>query len=122
DQDIAGARALEPGDQPQQRRLAAARRTDEHAELALLDLEIDALEHAGTGEPLADPAQRDRGGRRRGGGIGTGHGASLLPHDPYPFTAPAVSPETIRRWNTRTGTTSGTVTISDAAMMLAHGS
>src|SRR5260221_10330034 len=38
-----------------------------------------------------------------------------------PFTAPAVRPETILRWNSSTRMTSGTVTITDAAMMLPQG-
>ena len=33
----------------------------------------------------------------------------------YPFTAPAVSPETMRRWKIRTSITSGTVTTTAAA-------
>ena len=43
--DVAGGDVLEAGDQPQQRRLAAARRADEDHELARLDLEVDALDH-----------------------------------------------------------------------------
>ncbi len=38
------------------------------------------------------------------------------------MTAPAVSPETIRRWKITTSTTSGTVTITEAAMIGPHGS
>jgi hypothetical protein len=45
---------LEPGDQAQQRRLAAARRADEHRELAVLDLEIDAVDDLDGAERLAD--------------------------------------------------------------------
>jgi hypothetical protein len=41
DADLAPADLLEAGDHPQQRRLAAARRTDEHAELAVRDRDID---------------------------------------------------------------------------------
>ena len=35
---------LEPGDHAQQRRLAAAGGADQHAELAVADLEVDALD------------------------------------------------------------------------------
>jgi hypothetical protein len=41
---------------------------------------------------------------------------------PIPFTAPAVRPETILRWKISTSTISGTVTITEAAMMLPQGS
>lgn len=37
----------------------------------------------------------------------------------YSFTPPAVSPATIRRWNTSTKITSGMVTIAPAAMIAA---
>ena len=39
----------------------------------------------------------------------------------YPLTPPAVRPATILRWKIRTRTTSGTVTITEAAMMLPQG-
>ena len=41
DVDRAAAGVLQPGDQPQQRGLAAARRADEDDELAVLDVEVD---------------------------------------------------------------------------------
>ena len=59
DVDLAAADGLEPRDHPQQRGLAAAGGTDQYAELAVVDLEIDpldGLEAAGIG--LADVAQR----------------------------------------------------------------
>src|SRR5204863_9938861 len=40
---------------------------------------------------------------------------------PYPFTAPAVSPATMRRWKNRTKMMIGTVTITAAAAMLPVG-
>src|SRR5258708_691598 len=39
----------------------------------------------------------------------------------YPLTPPAVRPEMIFRWKIRTRTTSGTVTITEAAMITPHG-
>jgi hypothetical protein len=45
DADLAAGNLLEPGDHPQQRRLAAARRTDQHAELAVGDRDVDAADH-----------------------------------------------------------------------------
>ncbi len=44
DRDLAGGDLLQPGDQAQQGRLAAARGTDEDDELAVLHLEIDVVE------------------------------------------------------------------------------
>jgi len=41
---------------------------------------------------------------------------------PQPFTAPAVRPETMRRWKISTSPTTGMVTITEAAMMLPQGS
>ena len=40
----------------------------------------------------------------------------------YPFTAPAVRPETMRRCSTSTSRMSGTVTMTEAAMMRPQGS
>ena len=44
DLDRALARLLEPGDGAQQRALAAAGRADQHGELAVADLEVDAAD------------------------------------------------------------------------------
>ncbi len=44
DQDLAVADLLEPGDHPQQRRLAAARWADQHRELAVGDVDVDAMD------------------------------------------------------------------------------
>ncbi len=52
--DAAGAERLEPGDQPQQRRLAAAGRPDEHGELAARDRQVDALDRLHVAELLLD--------------------------------------------------------------------
>ncbi len=57
DEDLAVAHLLEPGDHPQQGRLAAAGRADEDHELAVLDLEVDAVDHLGVAEALDDPMQ-----------------------------------------------------------------
>ena len=40
----------------------------------------------------------------------------------YPFTAPAIRPETMRRWKISTAVTSGRVTITLAAMIFPQGS
>jgi hypothetical protein len=45
---------------PQQRRLAAARRADQRQELAVADLEVDAVEHARGAEALPDAGEGDR--------------------------------------------------------------
>src|SRR5260370_4503366 len=60
DVDVAAGDGLEACDHPQQRGLAAAGGADQHAELAVADLEVDALdglEAAGVG--LADVAEGD---------------------------------------------------------------
>ena len=44
DIDLAGGHRLEAGDHPQQRGLAAAGRADQHAELPVADVEVDALD------------------------------------------------------------------------------
>ena len=51
--------SLEPGDHPQQRRLPAARRPDEDEELAVLDLERDAVDGGHAAERLADVFEVD---------------------------------------------------------------
>ena len=53
---------LEPGDHPQRRRLAAARRADEDDELAVLDLEVELLDGARpVGVDLGQLVELDRG-------------------------------------------------------------
>ena len=47
DRDLAVGDLLQPGDHAQQRRLAAARRADQHAELAVVDLDVDAVHDLG---------------------------------------------------------------------------
>ena len=54
DADPAGGLVLEPGDDPQKRGLAAARGPEQHDELAVLDVEVDALEDIHLAEGLAD--------------------------------------------------------------------
>ena len=50
---------LKPRDEPEQRGLAAARGPDEHAELAVRDVEIDALDDIDRAKALLDVSQRD---------------------------------------------------------------
>ena len=63
DRDVTGRRAQQPGDDPQERRLAAPRRADDRDELALGDVEVEGPQssHAGAGlpEPAFDGASRD---------------------------------------------------------------
>ena len=49
DEEIARGDVLEPGDQAQQRRLSAAGRADEDDELAVVDVEVDALDDLRSG-------------------------------------------------------------------------
>jgi hypothetical protein len=59
DDDRAGVGPLEPGEDPQQRRLAAARRSEQGDDRAGLDREVDVVEDLGLPEPLDDPAGAD---------------------------------------------------------------
>ena len=76
---LPGPDRLQPGDDAQQRGLAAAGGTDEDAELAVLHLQIDVVQDLDGAEGFGDAAQGD-----------VGHGY---------FTAPAVSPRTSWREN-----------------------
>ena len=60
DANRAGVGALEAGDQPQQRRLAAARRTEHGREAALRHLELQRVEHGCGTEGLAQRGDRQR--------------------------------------------------------------
>jgi hypothetical protein len=84
---------FEPRDEPQQRRLAAARRADEDDELTMLDVEIDALDDLDIAIGLEERLQLQSG------------------HVDYPLTAPAVIPATICRLKNRK-TISGGMVIS----------
>ena len=59
DGDLARGDLLEAGEHPQQRRLAAARRADQHHELAVGDVDRDAVQHLERAVGLADVADRD---------------------------------------------------------------
>ena len=67
------------GDRVQKRGLAAARRAEQHEKLAVLDLEVQAVEDADAAEGDADLAYRDPG------------------HAAQPLTAPAAMPRTNQR-------------------------
>ena len=60
DADLAFGDVLQPGDHAQQRALAAARRPDQHDELAILDRQVDAVQHRHDAEILAHIADVDR--------------------------------------------------------------
>ena len=59
DADLARGDVLEPGDHAQQRRLAAAGRADEDDELAVLDVDRDAVQDRRRAEGLAHVADLD---------------------------------------------------------------
>ena len=62
DADVAGGRRLQPGEHAQQRRLARARRPDDGEELALGDVEVDAVDGAeACRTSCVTPAQRENG-------------------------------------------------------------
>ena len=56
--DRAGVGPVEPGDEIEQRRLAGAVRADDADELALGDVEIDAIDGGQAAEAPRQPAQR----------------------------------------------------------------
>ncbi len=56
-------RLLQPGDDVEQRRFAAAGGADQHGELAAFDLQVDALQHVELAETLAHIANGQRGHR-----------------------------------------------------------
>ena len=64
--DGAAVRTLEPGDDPQQRRLARARRTEHREELALGDLEVHAGDREDAPVPLAQRREAHGGARTTG--------------------------------------------------------
>ena len=59
DRKLAIGDVLEPGDEAQERGLAAPRWADENRELAVLDREIDALDDIDLAEGLADSLEYD---------------------------------------------------------------
>ncbi len=61
--DAPGGLRLQPGDDAQDGRLAAARGAEEADELALRDLQVDALQRDEVAELLADAGQSQKGGR-----------------------------------------------------------
>ena len=52
--DMAGGNILQPGDQPQQCRFAAAGRADENGEFAVLDFKIDTVDDRDSAKVLGD--------------------------------------------------------------------
>ena len=63
DLDRPGMGPLEPGDDPQRRRLAAAAGSEQGQKLAALDVEIDAAEHLDVAVALLEPAHAQGGHR-----------------------------------------------------------
>jgi hypothetical protein len=61
DLDLAAADLLEPRDHAQQRRLAAPRGADQHRELAVGDVDVDAADHVGAAEVFMDVEDVDGG-------------------------------------------------------------
>ncbi len=58
---IAVGRILEPGDHPQRGRLAAARRAEQHEELAVGDLERQVVDRDDVAEALGHMVEHDPG-------------------------------------------------------------
>ncbi len=63
DGDLAAGDRLQPGDHPEQGRLAAAAGADDHQQLAVGDVAVDAVDHLGAAKGLVDAAQVDFGHR-----------------------------------------------------------
>ena len=68
---------LEPGDEPQQRGLARAGRSEQRQKLARRDVEIDAIENALGAEALRDAADLDAA--RREGAVPASARSALQP-------------------------------------------
>src|SRR5271155_1174210 len=81
DEHLSGGDVLETGDEAQKRRLATAGRPDEHRELAVFDVEIDAVDDADRAERFPHVFQLD-----------ASHGGNSLLRDH--LTAPKVKPRT----------------------------
>ena len=60
DHDLAGVGRLEAGDDPQERRLAAAARTEQRRQRAVVDRDADVVERDEVAEALAHVAHLDR--------------------------------------------------------------
>ena len=83
DDDRAGGRLVEPCDEPQRRRLAAAGRAEQRDELALLELEVDAVERGHGAEDAAQAPQLEEAHRRPPGS------GEIRPERPRPTTSSA---------------------------------
>ena len=82
EEDAALARLLEPGDHPQRRGLAAARRAEQREELALPNRDVEPLDRDVAAEALGHALEADRLRRLR-------HAVSLPTSTPEPALAPA---------------------------------
>jgi hypothetical protein len=60
EQDVSLSDLLKPGDAEKQRALAASGRAKERDELAIQDVEVEALEHGRAPVALGDPLDGDR--------------------------------------------------------------
>ena len=79
DGDGAAGHLLEPGHHAQRGRLAAARRAEEHQQLAVGDVQRQVVDRGGVAEPLGDPVEADLCQRVpfAFGRPACGHGSSL---------------------------------------------
>ena len=93
DLDLPGVGVLEPGDRAQKRALAAAGRSDQHGELAVRDVEIDASDGVNRSVALVKGADSD-----------VRHAVRSV----HPLIAPRVSPRTRWRWTSMPRTMEGT--------------
>src|SRR5208282_2691340 len=107
DQDLTGSDVLEPGDEAKERRLAAAGRAHEHRELAILDVEVDAVDDADGAERLANGLE-----------LNAAHGC--FPLIPSHFTAPNVRPRTSCFWENQPRMRIGAIASVEAAESLAQ--
>ena len=88
---------LEPGHQPQARRLAAARGAEQGHEGTVRNAERKVVHRHHRSVALGDPRQANLGHQ--------------------PFTEPASRPETIMRWNTNASTSGGMMAITPALVI-----
>src|SRR5262245_17345599 len=115
DEHVARRDVLQADEHMEDGRLASPRRSDQDDELHVGDLEADVVDGQESVAVLLDDVLHADFCHSRTSPSWAGLRAG------QPFTAPAVRPATMRRWNTSTKMTTGMVTTTEAAMIAVTG-